>query len=241
MNKSGVLINPTHFYNPVFPHQPQKAASRMLSYYEAKVLLFGREVAASRPKLLISDLSDGALLSLRAYGMRLLPGVDSTGRSVLVVSCEKFGWEDKKDIARLCMYLLEVAQEKETSQTKGVVIVGYILSPNSADMFSCFDRIVYKTLFGFLRQAYPATYFTRHVMLPTIWANFVAPVCLYMLGKETRSRVKIFDSVSRKEEFLGSLEDCGIPLEKLPTDIGGESVLDIESWIEHRRATEDAG
>lgn len=56
-----------------------------------------------------------------------------------------------------------------------------------------------------------------------------------MLGQEARSRYRAYRGF-RRHLRLGMFKECGLPKEVLPTIIGGKVDVDVNAWLEERRA-----
>ena len=72
---------------------PEQAASRIIRYWEEKLILFGPE-KTFKP-LTIHDLEPQDMETIRKGGLLMLPGKDATGRGLLFTDCTK--WTKDRD------------------------------------------------------------------------------------------------------------------------------------------------
>jgi hypothetical protein len=69
--------------------------------------------------------------------------------------------------------------------------------------------------------------------------NFAKPILYSLMGKHIRSRMLLHDFP--ENELLGVLSEYGIPMNVLPTEMGGTLQFNQAEWIANRRATELEG
>jgi len=215
----------------------QEAARRMEKYWGDRLRLFGDEVAFQPRPILLTDLSDQDLATLRNTGLQLLPKRDKAGRALILHTRRKWLFEDPKDIGRLKWYLFHVALEDVGVQRNGIILLMYDDGPFE---LSHFDRKLDKLCLELLTKSLPVRPIAVHHFFNNKVIDFLLPFLLFMMGRELRLRYTHYRLESYGDDrFLGKLEEFGILPAMLPTWVkGGTMEFDAEQWLEERRREE---
>jgi hypothetical protein len=100
-----------------------------------------------------------------------------------------------------------------------------------------YDGRLYERMTQFDTKCWPVKITARHLCrIPWIVTKIAKPYLYALMDKESRSRMLYHDIP--ENELLGALSDFGIPMDVLPTDMGGTVRLNQDEWIANRRAAE---
>jgi len=215
----------------------KEAARRMEKYWEARLRLFGDQIAFESRPIRATDLSEDDLASLHSRGIQLLPRKDKAGRALMIVTRSKFSFQSREDISRLLWYLFHVALEDEDVQKNGVVILGY--SEGSIDIRD-YDRKLNKVNFELVSRILPVRVVALHHFFDSKIMELILPLLLFLMGGELRLRYEQH-SIARwdADRFLENLEKFGITAEMLPIWMKGGTIdFDSEQWLGMRRTKE---
>jgi hypothetical protein len=209
---------------------PKLAAKRYVHYWQKRLEIFGPD-RAFRPLTLEQALSeDSVALSI---GVIQLTGTkDPSGRSIVFIDPSK---QDRtkytrESMCRTLWYMLHAALENEDSQRKGVVVIGY---PHHVK-FSQVDRALMKLQGESVRACIPVRLSGFHLCHPPVFFAIIYPIIKLMLGERLRKRISVH--YGSEEKVLHQLEKYGLAKDAVPSDLGGDVVLDVQSWLDKRRA-----
>ena len=118
----------------------------------------------------------------------------------------------------------------ETAQKVGIVVVGY---PHHAKL-SYLDRKLMKMNVESLSGCIPVRLGGFHICHPPWFFGKVAfPLMKLVMPERMRKRVRVH--VGSEEKVLKELEEVGMGREVLPSEIGGDVVLDNDGWMQERK------
>lgn len=72
-----------------------------------------------------------------------------------------------------------------------------------------------------------------HVCHPPAFLRIVLPILQLFLGPRLRKRIRFH--TGSEESVLSSLSKYGLTKDILPSELGGDVVLNLEAWLEARR------
>lgn len=220
----------------------EKAASRLVSYWDEKLDLFGPDKTYKR--LSVNDLLDnpGDVEILKSGAFYSLPNKDEAGRGILFLNRSKmfqpqFDRESKK---RVLFYTLHcLLEDDEMTQKKGFVLVA--LAPDDVQTMRGFDRKVVIFCWKALRDFLPARLAAYHHPVPArSFASLLLPVINQMMGQENRQRFVAHRFHQTMREMGKNMKKYGIKEDHLPNELGGAVSFDYDAWLEKRRAIEEA-
>lgn len=205
----------------------KKAAKRMAEYWESRVTVFGHEVAF-KPLTIANCLKEedyhyfcGGVASVIELGDRT--GVVSVPRN------HNNHTKESTSMMRCLFYLYQsILEDDERVQRKGIITIQTMQGFGIHQLDRNFPKVV-ECMNGFPARvtAYHMCYAPLFIMV--LW-RVVAPI----LPSIIRKRVHFHGG--SKEQVLRRLgQQWGVPIEKLPKDMGGPVVIDPAEWFEQRR------
>jgi len=207
------------------------AALRLVKYWDKRIELFGLNKAFRPLKL------DGALQGDEtALGMgftRLVPAQDEHGRSILLADPSKqdASLYERESMLRAMWYVLHASLENEDAQKRGIVM---IIVPKNA-RFKQFDRHLSKMLMESIKGCLPVRVSAFHICQPPTFFSMIWPIMNLFLGERLRKRVKVYSGSDKK--VLEKLQVYGLSNDSIPSELGGNIVLDHKNWLYERRAS----
>jgi hypothetical protein len=206
------------------------AAKRLVEYWEKRLELFGPE-KAFLPLHLDKALREDTYPMSLEY-IRLLPvKADPSGRSVIIVDPSKQEGSKyaRESMVRVVWYMIHAALEDEETQKKGIVVIA---NPKNAK-FSQFDQKQDSMIVASLKGILPMRLSEIHICNPPYFFRILFPIVKIFLGERLRKRVNVHSGSD--EKMLDRLDKFGLKREDLPSDLGGQIVLDHDGWLEDRK------
>mmetsp|Transcript_5449 Transcript_5449/g.8299 ORF Transcript_5449/g.8299 Transcript_5449/m.8299 type:complete len:350 (+) Transcript_5449:16-1065(+) len=216
---------------------PFKAASRLVEYWNLRVEIFGDERAFLPMTLDGALYGDSSLIQMISHfpNFRTFLPNDSHGRTVILSapSCdaEEFNVFDCNTWMRYIWYNVHIALRRPSTILRGIVYI-FVGSPHfNLDLF---DRIKQKMLVR-STLCFPVTIRAVHYLsLNHTLQSLILPVVKFFMNQELRQRI-VHHIVSTPEEIVDSAKAClpdyGIPVENIPTILGGDYELNL-NWLQ---------
>jgi hypothetical protein len=210
--------------------QAKLAAERYAHYWDKRVEVFGPE-KAFEPLTLVGAVRDDKE-TIRIGIISLMKEKDPEGRSIIFfdVARQDRTKYSRDSLGRVFWYIFHAAIEDENTQRQGVVVLGW---PQNAK-YSQFDRGLIRIVTTSIKGAIPTRLSALHICQPPMFAAIVIPIIKYFLGEKLRKRISVHSG--SQEKLLGRLEKFGLSKDKLPADLGGQIVVNRESWVNERLA-----
>jgi len=211
----------------------EKAAQRMINYWERKVELFGPEKAFNR-LVSLSDLKQEDYGALVKGGFRCLPNLDESGRAI-IFRYFLYYEQDIDTMLRVYWYIIHKTifdpEAGRDTQKHGVIDLGGSGLEGRVHPFKSLADL--KTYYhAFSRDGnsvLPVRCSALHVFPANIWTVFMIEQILGILSRDTRLRINVYNLLET-EKNLEQLDQCGMPRGSVPRELGGE--LDF-SYIEY--------
>mmetsp|Transcript_5212 Transcript_5212/g.15226 ORF Transcript_5212/g.15226 Transcript_5212/m.15226 type:complete len:571 (+) Transcript_5212:512-2224(+) len=194
----------------------RKAAKRIIAFFDFKMDLFGAENITK--DITLFDMTDDDREAMYAGGKQLLPhGKDETGR-IIVWDCIKFRkYKNPKNHLRMFFYLLmKILENDVQAQTRGMVVVGYIIDCPTLDLFGM-DVNEPLTV---LTKALPVRFSAFHLCYDNPALNVLLSTILLAMPKEIRVRHRTHFG-SHMEVQYDITTNYGIPKALVPVDQSG--------------------
>lgn len=233
------------------------AALRICKYWNRRIDLFGENRAFKPIHLggdgaLSSDGSehDGADRSAdEAMVQHTLKGLnlgfirptqthDAGGRAILFVNPSRLAGYNKNNsdermgVARALWYVMHNAIEgNDTVQKLGMIAVAH---PQHVKP-SVIDRKLMKLNMESLSGCIPVRMGGFHICHPPwFFGKIVFPIMRVVMPERMRKRVRVHSG--SEEKVLDNLKDFGLGREVLPSEIGGDVILDTDSWLQEMKS-----
>lgn len=219
----------------------KKAASRLVSYWEDKLKIFGPDRTYHRISLNDLLAFPGDIELLKSGAIYPLPNKDKAGRAILFFDRSKLAQlgYDRRNKLRLFFYMLHCLFEDDAvTQKKGFVL----FSAPPDDIHRRFDRKMAKHGWNALRGSLPVRLAAYHLTVPA--GSFISmiflPILFYLMGQDLRNRLVVHRFRLTPWETSMNIEDYGIKKDFLPKELGGTVNFDYDGWLEKRRTIEEA-
>lgn len=221
----------------------EKAAARLVAYWEDKLDIFGPEHTYHRISIddILADPEDAYLLKSGAY--YILPQKDEAGRGIIFQNRAKTTQRQfsRQSKLRVVFYLLHCTlDDDEITQKKGFIVM--FSPPESIEIITGFDRKCAKRMYNFGKVTFPGRLAANHGVVPAVsFVNLIfLPVLYHLLGKEMRNRFVSHPYHQSPKETAASFKEYGIKERDLPIQLGGSVDFDYDAFLEQRRAIEEA-
>mmetsp|Transcript_38654 Transcript_38654/g.57478 ORF Transcript_38654/g.57478 Transcript_38654/m.57478 type:complete len:302 (-) Transcript_38654:149-1054(-) len=212
------------------------AAKRLVNYWNKRVTIFGPD-KAFLPLTLDGAFKDDAV-ALGLGFAKIIPGVkDPSGRTLVFIdpSVQDRTLYTRESFCRSVWYVMHAALEDEVTQKKGIVFIGW---PKQVKL-SQFDRPQMQMNVGVIKGCIPLRVSAMHMCHPPgeFFFNIIFPIIKRLMGERLRKRMRLY--TGSDEAVLKELADpFGLTADMLPTQLGGQIVLDNAAWLEERKALE---
>lgn len=240
------------------------AAKRIGQYWNRRIELFGENRAFkplhlggdgalssvhssddgdSNEQCETSDKDDESMVQHTLKGLNLgfvrpTQTHDSGGRAIMFADPSRLSGYNKKDdgerlgVARAMWYVMHsVLEGNDTVQKIGLVLVAY---PHHAKV-SVVDRRLMKMNMESISGCIPVRIGGFHVCHPPwFFGKIVFPIMKVIMGERMRKRIRVHSG--SEERVLENLKGYGLGREVLPSEIGGDVILDMDSWIQEMKS-----
>jgi len=210
----------------------QDAANRYAKYWEMRRMICNSDEMCYRKLTLDDGLQDDALALSMGLCQLLPPNKkDPSGRSIIFMDSSR---QDHSKItvrsqARAAAYMAMAALEDEETQRKGLVVIFWPAKERWDQPNREFITLMGKTVKG----ALPIRLSGAHICQPPAFIRLVLPLVKMAMGERLRKRI-LFHTGSC-EDVQKTLEPYGLTKDILPTELGGDVVLDQDAWLAARR------
>jgi len=211
------------------------AAKRIVKYWEKRFELF-TETNAFKPLKLGED---GAFTNehddegLKSKLIRIPGTTDQTGRPIIFFDPSQGphkGTYNIESYIRAFWYFLHAITEDTTAQQKGILFVGY---PKNTK-FSQFDRKRSAMMIESIKGSLPIRISAFHLCHPPVFFEIVSPIIKLLMGQKLRKKIKIH-SGSDEKVLEKLVKKYSIDKAALPSDLGGDLILDHDKWLDDRK------
>lgn len=209
------------------------AAKRLAKYWEIRVDLFGPE-RCFLPLTLAGAMMDEVKPMVNRRIWQRMPVTDTAGRAILYMdpSRRKFAEYSVDQENKAFMYFIETIIEDADLRRRGVVVIYDGRNLQRKHYSSKVKR--FATL---MDDIFPIHLRAGHCCYPSkVFYYIIHPVVKNFMSKDMRLRMKLH--YGSTAEVLTDLEGYSLPKDRLPKDIGGDIVLDMNKWVVERLALE---
>jgi len=208
----------------------QLAALRLTKYWDKRIDIFGPE-KAFLPLTLDKALRDDSV-ALRIGLVRLVGTKDPFGHCVVYFdpALQDKSKYERKSMARVLWYYMHTVLEDERFQKKGIVLI----ANSKNEKLNQFDPPLARMLTNSIRGCIPVRVAGIHMCHPPTFFSLIFPILKLFMGEKLRKRVNIH-SGSDQHVLKRLASPYGLTKDVLPTDLGGDVLLDNDSWLQARK------
>ena len=204
-----------------------RTAERLALYWQYRLDCFGED-RCFEPMTLAGAMRDEVVNMAESGLFQLLPNTDAAGRAI-IFAC--FGKRDfsrysvRQEIAWLT-YLLEVVVQHKSLQSRGYV---YLFDASNGTGLH-YKRKTAQYMLRALDGAFPIRRCSIHICNASPLVSYVLyPVALRLTSKNVRLRTRLHRGSG--DDLLRSLAEFNLPRDRLPSDLGGSVVMDINQFL----------
>ena len=205
------------------------AASRLVDYWASRFKIFGPD-RCFLPMTLDGAMKGMARDLIQHRSMALLPVKDAAGRAIIVFYPDRRNFDEfsPEHEAMAFWYLIEAALEDPDVQEQGVV---FVVSGRGVERRHY--NLYHMRIMASVGICIPYHVRAVHLCHPSAIGYYVIfPVLKTFVGKHVRLRFKIHKGSD--DEIVGILGGFCLPKECIPTDLGGDLVVDMEAFVAER-------
>ena len=123
--------------------------------------------------------------------------------------------------------MMHAALESETAQQHGIIAL-----VNMKDVsLRQFDKELISKIADSLKGCLPVRLSAIHICHPPVVFAMVFPLIKLLLGPRLRQRIRLYS----RRNVLPELEALGLTSGIVPTELGGNAILDHEAWLDQRK------
>ena len=249
--------SPSYVRNPEFrlmflratEGNAKKAAKRLTRHFRTKLRLFGEEKLVR--DIVLDDLNEDDMESLKSGGFQVLPKRDAAGRSILFGRYTAMKYRTVENMLRALWYIWMSILEDPVNQIKGVVALGYEVGRVPLDKFDGteeidglagfemvnadggFDRNLAREIVS-IPLSVPARPVGYHLCTDSHQWVVILNMVMVTVCKFVRLRMRIHHGTDQECKY--ALMTHGITTDCVPVDeMGCTSLTDHFEWIECRR------
>lgn len=211
------------------------AAARLARYWQFRLEAFGEE-RCFQPLTLAGAMIDEVVPMMNHRIFNVLPVTDTAGRAIVFVDISKrdYGIYSEKQEIRVYLYILETIVQNRRLCRRGITF----LSTGKHAGKKHFSR-KFAQLRREAENCSPIHVRAVHLCHPSTIMNYVIyPIMKYFMPQEFRLRFRLHNG--SEEEVLRALEGYCLPRDRVPRELGGDVLLDMNQWVLDRMSIESA-
>ena len=210
------------------------AAERLALYWQCRLDGFGED-KCFEPMTLMGAMRDEITNMAKSGFVQLLPNTDASGRAIIYCRMGKRDlsqYSARQELMWLT-YLLEIVIQQKSLQGCGFVLL--LDASNGTRKHYSSQSLQY--IQRALNDAFPIRQRSIHVFNASPLINYVIfPVAQRVLSRNARLRTRLHRESG--DNLLRSLVTFHLPPDRLPSDMGGSVVLDINQFLIDRISLE---
>lgn len=202
---------------------------RYVKYWEQRLETFGPDKAFT-PLTLTSALRDDTI-PLYLSSMQIIRR-QSPSRDILYFDPSKLDKTlyTRDSACRALWYWFHAMLEDEQVQKRGIIILNYNANFSLRNRDPTLTKLCLRTVQGILPIRMSAIHGCHAPLMYSCLISFI----LVFVGERVRQRILAHNG--SQESVLCTLRTTyGIQLEDIPTDMGGNRVLDVAAWLNERK------
>ena len=210
------------------------AAQRLALYWQYRLDGFGED-RCFEPMTLAGAMRDEVVNMAKSGFFQLMPNTDAAGRAIICCRAEKRDFSQysvRQEVVWLT-YLLEVVVQHKSLQSRGFVLLLDLSNASKKHYKRQSDQYFQRAF----QSAFPIRMRLHHVCNANPFVSYVVfPVAWRVLSKNMRLRTRKHRGSG--EDLLRSLAEFNLPRDRLPSDMGGSVVMNINQFLLDRFSLE---
>ena len=203
------------------------AAERLALYWQYRLNGFGED-RCFEPMTLAGAMRDEITNMTKSGVVQLMPNTDAAGRAIIY---SRMGRRDyalysvKQEVMWLT-YLLEIVVQHQSLQSRGFVLLVDMSNATGRQRTRQSQQYMQRAING----AFPIRNRSIHgCNVSPLLMQFLVPVFRRFATKSIRLRTRVHRGSG--EDLLRSLAEYSLPRDRVPSDLGGSVVLDVNRFI----------
>lgn len=211
------------------------AAARLARYWQFRLDAFGED-RCFQPLTLAGAMIDEVVPMMNHRIFNVLPVTDTAGGAIVFVDMTKrdYAIYSEKQEIRVYLYILETIVQDRRLCRRGITF----LSTGKHSEKKHFSR-KFAQLRREAENCSPIHVRAVHLCHPSTMMNYVIyPIMKYFMPPDFRLRFRLHNG--SEKEVLRALEGYCLPRDRVPTELGGDVLLDMNQWVLDRMTIESA-
>ena len=211
------------------------AAERLALYWQYRLDGFGEDKCFD-PMTLLGAMR-GEVVNMGKSGVvQLMPNTDAAGRAIIyaIIGKRDYSQYSVKQEVMWITYLLEIVVQHKSLQGRGFVLLMDTSNGTGRHRTRQSQKYMQRAMNG----AFPIRLCSIHIVCNAnpLFTRVIFPVALKLTSKNMRLRTRLHRGSG--EDLSRSLAEFSLPGDRLPSDMGGSVVLDINQFLIDRISVE---
>jgi CRAL/TRIO domain len=159
---------------------------------------------------------------------------DHLGRTILLYDASRIviSTVGAEPVMRIFWYMLHVALERESTQRHGIIV----LVDTKNFKAKHFHLETNKQMLPMLQSTLPIRLSAFFICYPTSVMKVVMPIVKQIINARMKKRIVMTGSTP--DAILSTLSKYELTSDIIPSDVGGDIVIDHAKWVQDRRVRE---
>jgi len=211
------------------------AAERLALYWQYRLDGFGED-RCFEPMTLARAMR-GEVVNMAKSGIfQLMPKTDAAGRAIIyvIIGRRDYSLYSVKQEVMWLTYLLEIVVQQKSLQSRGFVLLVDTSNGTGRHRTRQSQQYLQRAMNG----AFPIRMCSLHIIcnVNSFFTRVIFPVMKRLSSKRIRLRTRLHRDSG--DDLLRSLATFHLPPDRLPSDMGGSVVLDINQFLIDRLSLE---
>ena len=212
-----------------------QAAERLALYWQYRLDCFGEDMCFD--PMTLAGAMRGEVVNMAKSGIfQLMPKTDAAGRALIyvIIGRRDYSLYSVKQEVMWLTYLLEVVVQQKSLQSRGFVLLVDTSNGTGRHRTRQSQQYMQRAMNG----AFPIRMCSLHIIcnVNSLFTRVIFPVMKRLASKRIRLRTRLHRDSG--DDLLRSLATFHLPLDRLPSDVGGSVVLDINQFLIDRLSLE---
>jgi len=204
------------------------AAERLALYWQYRLDGFGED-RCFEPMTLAGAMRDEVVNMAKSRFAQLMPNTDAAGRAIIyvIIGRRDYSLYSVKQEVMWLTYLLEIVVQHKSLQSRGFVFLVDASNETGRHRTRQSQHYMQRAM----NSAFPIRMCSVHIVcnVNSLFTRVVFPVMKRLASKRMRLRIRLHRGSG--EDLLRSLATYNLPRDRLPSDMGGSVLLDINQFL----------